>query len=119
MLLLMIKTKDDKIENLLLVLMRQIPQQTVHRIIDVPPVGKDFGGGGPRQQPARWPRVTRPQRLIIRVEQISEAFVELLISVQPATQDQRLEEPRGMRQMPLCRAGVVHRLDGLVLWREW
>src|SRR5690606_20536026 len=59
--------------------------------------------------------MARTLRLVIGVEAIIEAGGEWLVPSRIPAQDEGLVEPGRMRQMPLGRAGVVHRLDDLVL----
>src|SRR5437763_8531532 len=62
--------------------------------------------------------MARPDRLVIGVEQIGERRVESAIYRIERAKQKRLEKPAGVRQMPLRRADVRHRLDRLVLGRE-
>jgi hypothetical protein len=62
--------------------------------------------------------MTRAERLVVGVEEVVEAFVEGAIAAQVRLQQHGLEEPRGVREMPLGRAGIGHRLDALVFGRE-
>ena len=77
--------------------------------------GGDLLAVRPRDQPALRPRVARAGRHIIRVEQIGEPLVEDAIAGKVRDQQELLEEPGGMRAMPLGRAGIRHRLHELVL----
>src|SRR6202044_2543675 len=56
------------------------------------------------------PRVARADRLIIGVEQEIKMIVKIPVSRQMRYKNETLEEPRRMSEMPLCRAGVRHRL---------
>ena len=60
-------------------------------------------------------RLPRADALIIGVEAIFEALVEHAIAGEEALQQEGLEEPGGMREMPFGRARVVHGLHDLIL----
>ena len=78
-------------------------------------VGEDAIAGRPREEPAHSPRLAGPMRFIIGVEAIVEGRIEQVILLEIQGENESLEEPGRMRQMPFRRAGVVHRLDGHVL----
>jgi hypothetical protein len=61
--------------------------------------------------------VARSDRLVIRIKEVAEGRVDPVIGVEPG-QNEGFEEPGRVRQVPLCRADVVHRLDGLILGRK-
>jgi len=63
--------------------------------------------------------MVRPDRLIVGIEDEAERLVENAIAPGVGNQNERFEEPRRVRAMPLGRAGIRHGLDGLVLSREW
>ena len=84
-----------------------------HRVVDAPPVVADLVQRRAGQHPARGPLVAGPQRLVVRIEQVSERRRHRL-----TTDDERLEEPGCVCQVPLCRTRVRHRLHLTVLGRE-
>src|SRR5512143_498571 len=63
--------------------------------------------------------MARADALVIGVEAIFEALVEHAIAGQEALQQEGLEEPGGVREVPFGRARIVHRLDDLVLIAQW
>src|SRR5438046_1893799 len=63
-------------------------------------------------------RMARADRLVIGVEKIGKGRVERTVAGVERAEDEGLEKPAGVRQMPLRRAGVGHRLDRLVLGRQ-
>ena len=89
-----------------------------HRGVDMVAIGADDIDRRARQEAALGPRMARPHRLVIGVEQIGEGRVEHAILPGERAEDEGLEKPAGVRQMPFCRAGIGHRLDRLVLGRQ-
>src|SRR6266404_2181612 len=89
-----------------------------HRGADIVAIGADDIDRGTRQQPALGSRMTRTGGLIIGVEEVGEGRVEDPIARVEPSEDERLEEPGRMREMPLCRADIRHRLDRLILRRQ-
>jgi hypothetical protein len=56
-----------------------------------------------------------PDALVIRVEAIFEDLVEERVALQELAENEGLEEPRRMAEMPFGGARVVIRLDDLIL----
>src|SRR6516165_1352525 len=81
-----------------------------------------IGGDGcairPRDEAAHGTRVARSGRNVVRVKKISEAFVKSAISGKMRRQQKLLEEPCGIRAVPLGRARIRHGLHALILGRE-
>ena len=92
--------------------------EVLHGCIHMRAVGHDLAQTGARQQAAHRPRMTWPEGLVIRVEQVKVLLVERAVMHDMRLQHHGLEKPAGMRQMPFCRAGVLHRLDTLVFCRQ-
>src|SRR5512144_1846893 len=90
-------------------------EEAGERSIDEGAVGAHLVARGARQQAALRSWMARADALVIGVEAIFEALVEHAIAGQEALQEEGLEEPGGMREVPLGRACIVHRLDDLVL----
>jgi hypothetical protein len=90
-------------------------QHVDHRSIDMVAVVGDFGDAGPSDVAAVRPRVSRAHRLVVGVEQVAVCRVAERVGGRERCQHKRLEEPGGVRTVPLGRARVRHRLDGLVL----
>jgi hypothetical protein len=63
--------------------------------------------------------MTRPDRFVVGIEDEAERLIEYAIVPGVWNQNERLEEPRRVRAMPLGRAGIRHGLDRLVLSGEW
>ena len=81
-------------------------------------IGENALGRRPRKDAALRARLPRPLALVIRIEAIVEVGIEGSIAGQVLGQDEGLEEPGDMRQVPFGRAGIVHGLDGHVLGGE-
>lgn len=96
-------------------LCRAGPHELREMLVDVAAVGRDRLDGRAAQQAALRPRMARPQGFVIGVEEEREIRVERRIAGQMRTQEQRLPEPRGVREMPFRRARVRHRLNRLIL----
>src|SRR5580704_9096207 len=84
--------------------------QTRQCLIDMLAIATDFLERGPRQQPALRARMAGANRFVIGVEEERIARVELYIPRVVRHQDHGLEEPGGMRQVPLCRTCIRHGL---------
>src|SRR3984893_13312334 len=118
MLLLMMKPKLDKGGGLAPSFHGRLLDEPRHRGTDMVAIGADDVDRRTRQQPTLGSRMTGAGSLIIRVEEVGEGRVEDPITRLERGQDERLEEPGRMREMPLCRADIGHRLDRLVLCRR-
>ena len=90
-------------------------EQTVERCIDKGTIGAHLLRRWPRQQSTLRTRLPRAHALVIGIEAVFEALVEDAIAREEALENERLEEPGGVCEMPLGRARIVHDLDDLVL----
>src|SRR5262245_58117567 len=70
---------------------------------------------GPRDESPLRPRVARPGRDVVGIEEISELPVEDPITGKTRDQEELLEKPGRVRAMPFGRARIRHRLHYLVL----
>src|SRR5687768_688258 len=77
-----------------------VAEETRQGFIDVVAIGANLTGAWPRQQPASGARLPRPDTLVVGVEAILETLVEDLIAGKERLEQERLEEPRRMREMP-------------------
>src|SRR5207253_6468854 len=75
-----------------------------------------FRSRRPREHPAARARVTLADRFVIRVEEEPVARVERRHAAR--REDERLEEPRRVRAVPLRRARARHRLKRLIRSEE-
>jgi hypothetical protein len=55
--------------------------------------------------------MARSEALVIRIEAVVEGLVENAIAGKMRLQDEILEKPSDVREMPFGGAGVVHGLD--------
>src|SRR5262249_49650433 len=63
-------------------------------------------------------RMPRADSLVVGVEKIFVGRIEDAIAWHLGTRQEGLEEPSRMREMPFGRAGIGHRLHGLVFRRQ-
>ncbi len=93
-------------------------QQALDRLVDMRPEGGDLRTVRPGQEAAQRARMPGTGGHIVGIEQVAEAGVEDRVARQMRQQQELLEEPGGMRPMPLGGAGIGHRLHDLVLGAE-
>ena len=93
-------------------------EQPGHRLVDMGAIGDDLGHRRARQQAPVRTGVPVPHPFVIGVEQVSERGIERRVCRQMRSQDEGLEEPGHMSEMPFRRADVGHRLHLLVFRRE-
>lgn len=120
---------DDQLLVLLLVMQTQLDalgkgvrqrplQQRAHRRVDVPAIGADLVAPRARQHAALGPRMSRADRVVVRIDQHAERGVKGPVVRRVRLQHEGLEEPRRVREVPLHGARVGHRLDRAVLRRK-
>ena len=90
-------------------------EQAFYSLVDMGAKRGDLFAIRPRDEPALGPRVARPSRHIVRVEEIGEPLIEDAIAGKMRPQEKLLEEPGRMRAVPLGRARIGHRLHHLIL----
>ncbi len=115
MLLFVIETEHDACRDVFII---SRIQQLEHGGIDVRTVGEDFIERRAREQAALRPRMHVADRVIIRVEQVIEASVETAVSRIEGLEDEALEKPGNVREVPLGRRDIGHRLHNRVLGLE-
>ncbi len=93
---------------------RQLRQGVGHRRIDMGPILADFVEAGAAEHAATRPRMPLPLAVIIGIEQISPIRVERLVVRHAVAQDEGLEEPARVGEMPFGGRCIRHRLDGRV-----
>ena len=76
---------------------------------------EDFIEAGTREEPPFRTRLPRAGGLVVGIEAVGEPLIERSEARQMRLQHESLEEPGGVREVPLGRAGVVHGLDDLIL----
>ncbi len=117
-LLMLLLVIDAELDQLCRLLRKVAVEQPAERLVDVSAICAHLFGRGTREQPALGARLARADALVIGVEAIFEALFEHAVAAQEALQQERLEEPRRVREMPLGRARVVIGLRQLVLVRK-
>ena len=90
----------------------------LHRPIDIGAVGHDLVVRRPGQQAAVRARMARPDRFVIGIEQIIEGRVEFFVIRGAGLENERLEKPCDVGEVPFGRADIRHRLNLLVLDRQ-
>jgi hypothetical protein len=85
----------------------------------MPAIGGDFVGAGTGQMAALVTGVPRSGADIIGIEQIGVVRVEDLVALAMFAEQELLEEPGGMGAVPFRWARIRHRLDQLILRRQW
>ena len=93
-------------------------QQAEHARINIGAVGQHGGQRRPRQQAALRPRMLAPHALVVGVEEHAKRRVERAKALLVPLQDEGLEKPAGMRQVPFGGTGVRHGLHAAVLGRQ-
>ena len=99
-------------------LQRIMKEQRLHARVDLPAPGMHLGQGRARQQAPLRARMLRPHALVVAVEEHAERGIEGLEAGLEALEQEGLEEPGGMRQVPFGRAGLGHRLQLAILGRQ-
>ena len=112
MLLLVMEAQDDQLGQTGLIRMLE---QWRHGSVDMGAVARDVLDARPREEPALGAGVPGADSLVVRVEDVRVRIVEHVVTAGVLSEQERLEEPRDMGAVPLRRADVGHRLDGLVL----
>ena len=90
-------------------------QEDVHALVDRVAVGAYLLQARTGQGAPLGPRRPRADRFVVRVEEVGVARVHRPVPGDEARQHEGLEEPGGVREVPLGRARLRHGLDELVL----
>jgi hypothetical protein len=85
-------------------------EQRRHALVDLRTIGLDLGQAGTRDEAALRPRMLLAHLVVVAVEQHPVVGVERLEAALVALEHEGFEKPRHVRQMPLGRADVGHRL---------
>ena len=91
------------------------PQERLHALVHRVAVGADLAHGGAREVAALGARVARAERLVVAVEEEVVLRVERRVVRDVLLQDEALEEPRRVRDVPARGAGLGHALQYVVL----
>jgi hypothetical protein len=89
---------------------RRVAQQRRDARVDVGAPGTHLGERGPRHQPALGPRMARTDPFVVAVVEHTIGRMERREARLEALEHEGLEEPGHMREVPLGRARVGHRL---------
>src|SRR6056297_1547431 len=111
MLLLMIAAEFSEFMHLGVI---RVGQQGSHCRVNVTAVGTDAVEVRSRDHAATGTGLTLANGLVIRIEKEVEGGIEFLIARGIFSENHALEEPRRMSEMPFCRTGVRHRLNGRI-----
>ncbi len=114
-LLLVLEAEDDAAGGLVLY---GLLQEAGHGCVDVGAVGEDgvegrAGEGGPELLLGHV-----AERVVVAVEEPAELGMEGLVGGDELAEDEGLEEPAGVGEVPFDGAGLGTGLDHEVLWRE-
>src|SRR3954447_26261023 len=86
------------------------PEQFFHRIVHMGSIEADPIKGWTRECAADGPMRVAAEPLVIRVEEEAELRIESGVIGHVGHENERLEEPSGMREVPFCRARLRHGL---------
>ena len=94
-------------------------EQQRHRLGHVGAVVEDRLPAGARDEAAFVPRVARPGLHVVGVEEVGEAVVWRGVFRVLRLEDELLEKPRRVGEVPFDRARILHALQHHVLGRQW
>ena len=106
-LLLVIDAELDQFERR----RRQLGQSALERLVDVRALVADLVQRRAAEHSALGPRMPLALALVIAVEQVGEALVERPVAGHMIAQNEGLEEPGRVGEVPFGRRGVGERLD--------
>ena len=92
--------------------------QRLHCRVDVGAKGQDLVARRAGEQPALGTRLARAERLVIGIKEKAVALVEDAVGPTVRHEQQGLEEPAGVGEVPFGWAGIGHGLHALVLRRQ-
>ena len=93
-------------------------EQLRDRVVDVAAVLRDLADARAGDQAPFRARMTRADLLVVRVEEVGVRGIGRHVAGEMGGEDERLEEPGGVRPVPFRRAHVGHRLHDLILGCE-
>ena len=92
--------------------------ELAHCLVHVRAILEHLAHGRARDEPAHRATVPLARLHVVRVEQIRVSRIRRHIFRRMRAEDERLEEPARMREMPLRRAHVGHAADDVILGIE-
>ena len=113
MLLLVVQAELDEIERFHR--QRAAGEQRAHALVHVRAVAQHLVETRAREHPALRPRILLADAVVIRVEEETERGIEGPVRRVAALEHEGLEEPGGVREVPLHRARVRHGLQRAIL----
>ena len=125
----MLHVREDQLLVLLLVVQAELDQprepllaaffdEREQRLVDVLPIADHLLQRGPRKHAALGARVACADRVVVRVEEHAEGGIEHPVAAHAGLEDERLEEPGGVREVPFDRARIRHGLQCAILGRK-
>ena len=118
MLLLMVEAEGRASGDLVPAHGRGAGDQLFHAGVDVVAVAVDLLHGRTREKATLQARKERPHGFVVGIEQIAVARMKGPVARQERREQEVLEEPGRVREMPFRGADVRHALDDVVLGRE-
>src|SRR6266705_87991 len=118
MLLLMMNSKGEDRFDLTKKFFVGARNQIVHVRIDFRAVTLRFFDGRTRNQPAQIPPMHSAGCVVVGIKKVSVFRNDVVIARHPFFQNESFEKPGGMREMPLGRTDLGHRLHDAVFGFE-
>ena len=89
-------------------------QQLKDTLIDVPPVGIRLLDGRPGDQPTFGSAMPFSQRIVVRVKEVRVLWMKRLVIRNCRKEQEGLEKPADVGEMPFGRADIWHGLDDII-----
>jgi hypothetical protein len=89
-------------------------QQLKDVLIDIPPVGIRLLDGRPGDQPSFRSAVPFSQRVVVRVKEVRILWMKRLVIRNCRKEQEGLEKPTDMGEMPFGRADIWHGLNNII-----
>ena len=106
------------LNNLELLLRKALLEQFFQMLIHMLSVASHFRNGWPAHEPALGTQYPVAERVVVTIEQEGEVGVEFLVVLEIRPQDQLLEKPRRVRDVPFRRRNVDDRLRNVIFGFE-
>src|SRR5665213_2795041 len=117
LLLVMESEHDERIRRMILILV-DLAEERAHRFIDMSAILEDFAHRRSRHEPAHRATVALAGLHVVGIEEKRVPRIRRYVLGRVRTEDERLEEPARVREMPLGGAHVGHAADDVVLGVE-
>src|SRR5713101_72570 len=119
MLLFMMQAKRNDGRELCQPPLIELLQQLKHALIDVPAVGIRLLDGRSRDQPTFGSAVPFSQRVVVRVKKVRVLWMKRLVIRNCRKEQEGLEKPADVGEMPLGRADIWHGLNDVIFGNQW